>query len=86
MKGKRYERAGWQVDHIHLHWVTRSKGISGNGLPPRNGWQFRIRKDGRHVGYTNDTDVLVGIIGIEHAEGVLAMMEESDGNATRRAS
>lgn len=50
----RLEGAGWQIDHIKLRLVTASKGIAGNGLPPRNGWQSRVRHNGTHVGYVPD--------------------------------
>lgn len=57
----------WTVDHIKLSLVTQSSGIAGNGLPPLEGEQFRVRANGRRilVGYVRSLAVLQAIMGAD---------------------
>lgn len=55
----------WTVDAIVLSLVTQSEGIAGNGLPPLEGPQFRVRANGRRtlVGYVRSLPVLQSVMG-----------------------
>lgn len=65
-KGARFEGSEWRVDEIHLSLVTTAKGIAGNGLPPRAGWNFRVSKGGQHQGYVQSNEALMNLMGEDY--------------------